>query len=106
MKQRMITGAVLVALLIVLLYFGGAVMSVTAMVCICFAVYEEYHALALAGLVHADGDGPLCFRPLRPRLEGQLHVVWKRGVVFSRAPELFLRELRAKIAAEGAASPK
>ena len=49
MKQRMITGAVLVALLIVLLYFGGAVMSVTAMVCICFAVYEEYHALALAG---------------------------------------------------------
>ena len=49
MKQRMITGAVLVAFLIVLLYFGGAVMSVTAMVCICFAVYEEYHALALAG---------------------------------------------------------
>ena len=64
------------------------------------------YALALAGLVHADVDGPLCFRPLRPRLEGQLHMVWKRGVVFSRAPELFLRELRAKIAAEGAASPK
>ena len=49
MKQRIITGAVLVALLIVLLYFGGAVMSISAMVCICFAVYEEYHALALAG---------------------------------------------------------
>jgi len=49
MKQRVITGLGLGIFLLVLLYFGGAVLGVAAMVCICFAVYEEYHALSLAG---------------------------------------------------------
>jgi len=49
MKQRYITAFLLVALLSVLMYFGGAVLSVAAFICICFAVYEEYHALALKG---------------------------------------------------------
>ena len=49
MKQRYITAFLLVVLLSVLMYFGGAVLSVAAFICICFAVYEEYHALALKG---------------------------------------------------------
>lgn len=49
MKQRVITGGLLILLLCVLMYFGGVVLSVAAFVCICFAVYEEYHALALKG---------------------------------------------------------
>lgn len=49
MKQRVITGCGLGLLLLVLLYFGGAVLGAAAMICICFAVYEEYHALSLAG---------------------------------------------------------
>lgn len=49
MAQRVTTGVLLAAAAIVLLYFGGAVMSVAAMVCICFCVHEEYHALGLAG---------------------------------------------------------
>lgn len=49
MKQRVITGSLLILLLSVLMYFGGAVLSVAAFICICFAVYEEYHALALKG---------------------------------------------------------
>ncbi|MBE5804006.1 MAG: phosphatidate cytidylyltransferase [Clostridiales bacterium] len=49
MKQRIITALLLVTLLSVLMYFGGAVLSVAAFICICFAVYEEYHALALKG---------------------------------------------------------
>lgn len=49
MMQRTITGAVLVVAAAVLLYFGGAVLGVAAMLCICFAVHEEYHALTLAG---------------------------------------------------------
>lgn len=46
MAQRITTGVALIALAAVLLYFGGAVMGVAAMVCICFAVHEEYKALA------------------------------------------------------------
>lgn len=49
MKQRFITGSLLILFLTVLMYFGGAVLAVAAFVCICFAVYEEYHALALKG---------------------------------------------------------
>lgn len=49
MKQRYITASLLIILLSVLMYFGGAVLSVAAFICICFAVYEEYHALALKG---------------------------------------------------------
>ena len=49
MAQRVTTAVGLIAILMVLMYFGGAVMGVAAMICICFAVHEEYHALALAG---------------------------------------------------------
>lgn len=49
MAQRVTTGIGLIAILMVLMYFGGAVMGVAAMICICFAVHEEYHALSLAG---------------------------------------------------------
>ena len=49
MVQRTTTAIGLIAFLMVLMYFGGAVMGIAAMVCICFAVHEEYHALSLAG---------------------------------------------------------
>lgn len=49
MMQRTVTGLSLTALLAVLMYFGGAVMGIAALICICFAVHEEYGALTLAG---------------------------------------------------------
>ena len=49
MRQRVITAIGLIAFVLVLMYFGGAVMGVAAMICLCFAVHEEYHALTLAG---------------------------------------------------------
>lgn len=49
MTQRIITGAILLVALIVVLCFGGAVVGATAMLCICFAVHEEYRALTVAG---------------------------------------------------------
>lgn len=49
MGQRITTAIGLIALVMVLMYFGGAVMGIAAMICICFAVHEEYHALFLAG---------------------------------------------------------
>ncbi|MBR4081572.1 MAG: phosphatidate cytidylyltransferase [Clostridia bacterium] len=49
MMQRIVTGMSLTALLAVLMYFGGAVLGIAALICICFAVHEEYSALTLAG---------------------------------------------------------
>lgn len=54
------------------------------------------YALCLEGLVNTSGDSPLCFRPLEPRLEASLNIVWKKYQVFSRAAELFLEKLRAR----------
>ena len=49
MTQRIITGLVLTAVLAVLMYLGGAAISIAAMVCICLGVYEEFHVLRYAG---------------------------------------------------------
>jgi len=49
MKQRIITGLLLTALLAVLLWLPGWCMAIATLICIGFAVWEEYHALGLAG---------------------------------------------------------
>ena len=48
MKQRIVTGLLLTALLAVLLWLPGWCMAIATLVCIGFAVWEEYHALTLA----------------------------------------------------------
>lgn len=53
------------------------------------------YALCLDKLVNTTGDSALCFRPLSPRLEAQLYVVWKKHPAFSRASEIFLKQLQA-----------
>ena len=49
MKQRIITGALLILLLVVMLCLPGWCMALATLVCTGFAVWEEYHALKLAG---------------------------------------------------------
>lgn len=41
----------------------------------------------------------LCFRPLKPRLELGMYLVWKKSQIFSRAMELFLEQLRENLTA-------
>ncbi|MGM9538291.1 MAG: LysR family transcriptional regulator [Candidatus Onthomonas sp.] len=55
------------------------------------------YALCLDKLVDTGTDSALCFRPLSPRLEAGMDVVWKKRQVFSRAAELFLKELRQTV---------
>ena len=59
------------------------------------------HALCLDGIVHCADGGPLCFRPLAPRLEVGLAVAWKKYQIFSRAAEKFLEMLQKKLAERG-----
>ena len=49
MKQRIITGVLLILLLVTLLCLPGWGMAIATLVCIGFATWEEYHALMLAG---------------------------------------------------------
>ena len=55
------------------------------------------YAFTLDKLVNTTGSN-LCFRPLQPGLELGMHLVWKKSRTFSRAAELFLKNLRADLA--------
>ena len=55
-------------------------------------------ALALDRLVSTGSDSRLCFRPLEPRVEVRLYVVWKKFQVFSKAAAKFLAVLQEKAA--------
>ena len=48
------------------------------------------YAISLDGLTDTTRDSALCFRPLSPRLESRLAIVWKKDQVFSPAAQLFL----------------
>ena len=54
--------------------------------------------VSLDKLADTSADSPLCFRPLEPRLESGLDIVWKKYQVFSPAAEAFLDRLRERCA--------
>lgn len=49
MTQRIITASILAAVAVTLLALGGVVMAAAVVLVICFAVYEEFRALSMAG---------------------------------------------------------
>ena len=69
------------------LIFNGSLMVEDGMGC----------AFSLAGLVNVSSPTGLCFRPLEPRVEAIIYLVWKKHQVFSRAAEKYLEELRRLI---------
>ena len=50
-------------------------------------------AVTLDKLVNTSADSELCFRPLSPKLESGLDIVWKKNQVFSPAAKFFLDKL-------------
>ena len=54
------------------------------------------YAITLDKLVDVSGESELCFRPLSPKLESGLDIVWKKYQVFSPAAKLFLEKLKVK----------
>ena len=54
------------------------------------------YAFTLDKLVNTTGSN-LCFRPLSPRLELGMYLVWKKSQLFSKAAELFLERLQAEL---------
>lgn len=54
------------------------------------------YAVVLDKIVNTSSDSNLCFRPLEPRLESGLNIVWKKHQVFSSAADMFLKEIQEK----------
>lgn len=52
------------------------------------------YALTLDKIVNTSDDSRLCFRPLEPRLESGLNMVWKKHQVFSAAAKTFLTQIQ------------
>lgn len=53
------------------------------------------YVVSIGGLIDISEHSPLCFRPLEPRLETGLDLVWKKRQVFSPAAAVFLQKLQA-----------
>lgn len=58
------------------------------------------YAITIDHLADVSEQSSLCFRPLEPRLELGLDLVWKKYQVFSPAAELLLSRLREKFLTE------
>lgn len=56
------------------------------------------YAFTLDKLVNTTGS-VLCFRPLKPKLELGMYLVWKKSQIFSRSMELFQEKLRENLSA-------
>lgn len=54
------------------------------------------YAFTLDKLVNTAGSN-LCFRPLKPKMELGMYLVWKKSQLFSRAAELFLEQLQEQL---------
>lgn len=52
------------------------------------------YAVTIDKIANTSESSNLCFRPLEPRLDSGLNIVWKKYQVFSSAAEVFLERLR------------
>lgn len=52
------------------------------------------YAVTLDKIANTSSDSNLCFRPLEPRLESGLNIVWKKHQVFSKAANIFFEEIK------------
>lgn len=55
--------------------------------------------LSFDKLVDTSEQSDLYFRPLTPRLETKLYIIWKKYQVFTPAAEVLLKELKEHLAA-------
>lgn len=51
------------------------------------------YAVTIDKIANTSETSNLCFRPLEPRLDSGLNIIWKKYQVFSTAAQLFLEQL-------------
>lgn len=52
------------------------------------------YVIGLDHIINTSGDSNLCFRPLAPKLENELSIIWKKYQLFSKPSQKFLEVLR------------
>ncbi|MDO4302047.1 MAG: LysR family transcriptional regulator [Clostridia bacterium] len=52
------------------------------------------YAVCYDKIINVTGESNLCFRPLKPKLEVGMSIVWKKYQIFSKASEKFLEKLK------------
>lgn len=52
------------------------------------------YAICFDKLVNVSGDSNLCFRPLKPKTEANMGIIWKKYQVFSKPAQKFLQKLQ------------
>ena len=52
------------------------------------------YLLTFEHLVDTGEESGLCFRPIKPTLETNMYIIWKKYQVFSPIAELFLKRLK------------
>jgi DNA-binding transcriptional LysR family regulator len=52
------------------------------------------YAVCLDGIINTTGDSRLCFRPLTPKVEVEMYMIWKKYQIFSKPAEKFLRMMQ------------
>ena len=55
------------------------------------------YAVCLDKIINTTGETGLCFRPLEPRLENKMSIIWKKYQVFSKPVEKFLEVLKESL---------
>lgn len=51
------------------------------------------YAVCLDKIINTSGDSNLVFRPLEPNMEADMHIIWKKYQVFTKAAERFLLKM-------------
>lgn len=52
------------------------------------------YAIGFDKIIHTSENSSLCFRPLHPRREAEMSVIWKKYQLFSKASEKFMEKLK------------
>lgn len=58
------------------------------------------YAFSFDKLLKISADSELCFRPLEPKLESAMYIVWKKYQVFTKPAEIFLKQLQDGLGSE------
>lgn len=52
------------------------------------------YAIGFDKIINTSGDGNLCFRPLSPKMEDSMSIIWKKYQIFSKACDKFMMKLK------------
>ena len=62
------------------------------------------YAIGFDKIINTAGESNLCFRPLEPKLDNKMRIIWKKYQLFSKPAEKFLEVLRDSLEHAGGES--